>query len=311
MNFNGVVICVATYKRPEMLKKLLVSLNQQEFPKMGKVELSIVIIDNDSEKSAQYVVREHAISGSANFIYDYEPRRGISYARNKAVKLAQKTKLNLVAFVDDDEYVTHFWLDELLHTMKRYNSDIVIGSVKSEFIEIVPDWIVKGGFFERPSYETGTTLRWGGCGNALFKLDCLTKIEGPFDEEFALIGGEDTLLFETLNRLGVKAVWSNEAVVIELVPTTRANFHWIIKRHFRAGNTFALFQKKFMPLQGKVLRLVKGLAMIGLGIILVIPSIFAGRVYLVRSIGNIARGTGTVLGILGFRVQFYRTTQGS
>jgi len=47
-------ICVATYKRQELLEKLLDSLSKQNLPE--SVELEIIIVDNDKDLSAQKVV---------------------------------------------------------------------------------------------------------------------------------------------------------------------------------------------------------------------------------------------------------------
>lgn len=47
-------ICIATYKRPELLKKLLESLSKQELPE--SVEIEVIIVDNDKSESAREVV---------------------------------------------------------------------------------------------------------------------------------------------------------------------------------------------------------------------------------------------------------------
>ncbi|MCZ6703705.1 MAG: glycosyltransferase [Ignavibacteria bacterium] len=47
-------ICIATYKRPELLEKLLDSLSNQKLPE--SVILEFIIVDNDKSGSAKEVV---------------------------------------------------------------------------------------------------------------------------------------------------------------------------------------------------------------------------------------------------------------
>ena len=49
--------------------------------------------------------------------YAVEPERNIALARNRALSLARGEKL---AFIDDDEMASPFWLSTLLAAEKRY-----------------------------------------------------------------------------------------------------------------------------------------------------------------------------------------------
>ena len=96
-----VTVCVATYKRPDGLRKLLDSLQQQ----VDAPPFEIVVVDNDREESARRVVE--AAKGDPAIRYLVEPRRGLAQVRNRSVAESQATFL---AFIDDDEWATPRWL---------------------------------------------------------------------------------------------------------------------------------------------------------------------------------------------------------
>ena len=89
--------------------------------------------------------------------YEVEPNRGVSFARNRSVRMAGEC--DYVGFVDDDEFVEENWLDELLNAQVLYNADVVLGPVLPAFDYEPPVWIKKGRFFERPRHPTGTSIR--------------------------------------------------------------------------------------------------------------------------------------------------------
>ncbi|KJS82649.1 MAG: hypothetical protein JM58_14335 [Peptococcaceae bacterium BICA1-8] len=305
-----IAICIATYKRLIMLDKLLESLSKLAFNKNPKVKSCIIVIDNDNKGSAYSVVDKYS-SEFSKILYDIEPTRGISSARNKAVDIAKKFNCHYIAFVDDDEIVDPFWLDELLFTIREYQADIVVGPVFFIFPRDTPEWIIKGNFFPRPLYQTGEQIYMGATNNVLFTRESLDKLKGPFDERFNISGGSDTYLFKSLSG-GAKIVWTNEAIVKENVPLSRANAKWILKRAFRGGNTIGLCDKYLARnILTIFIRLLKGAFRITQGFITFLPSLFIGKQRIIRSIHYIFLGAGMIAGIMGYKFEEYRVIHGS
>ena len=58
-NENVCSVCVATFKRPELLRKLIHSLFDQK--EIEDIVLEIIIVDNDVDKSAKEIVTEFLI----------------------------------------------------------------------------------------------------------------------------------------------------------------------------------------------------------------------------------------------------------
>jgi len=136
----------------------------------GLFTYSAVVVDNDPAESAR------TVAGSAEGIdveYRVQPRQGIAVARNTAIANARG---EYVAFLDDDEYPIREWLRALFETLGRHDADGALGPVKPYYDESAPRWVMKGGFYVRPSYPTGFVIDWkkGRTGNVLLKSELFT-----------------------------------------------------------------------------------------------------------------------------------------
>jgi succinoglycan biosynthesis protein ExoM len=232
---SHISVCVCTYKRPIFLQRLLSELVKQNTG--DSFTYSIVIADNDELRSAEPLVSEFAANSNIAVKYCVEPRQGIALARNKAV---QNTTGDFVAFIDDDEVPMRDWLQLLFAACQKYGVDGVLGPVKPSFGDGVPRWIVRGRFFDRPSYETGHVLvpKQTRTGNVLLKGDTLRGTDLPFRPEFR--SGEDVDFFRRATEDGRVFIWCNEAEVYEAVPPTRWKRMYLLRRALLRGASAAL-----------------------------------------------------------------------
>src|SRR5436305_913416 len=88
-------ICLCTYRRAAELEQLLKQLDQQVTN--GLFDISIVVIDNDSNETARGTVEAWAPQARVPIRYGVEPQQGIALARNASVALARG---QLLAFID-------------------------------------------------------------------------------------------------------------------------------------------------------------------------------------------------------------------
>jgi len=231
---HHVTICICTYKRPALLKALLGQLGTQESG--GLFTISIVVVDNDSQRSAQGVVKEFAESASVPVKYCVESRQNIALARNKAVANAEG---DYVAFIDDDEFLTcSTWLRTLFTAVSTYKADGACGPVKPHFEDGTPRWVVEGRFYDRPSYRTGLVIDWrkGRTGNTLLSKQALLSCGEPFRPQFRT--GEDQDLFRRLIEKGYVFIWCHEAMAYETVPPCRWKRTFLLRRALLRGATF-------------------------------------------------------------------------
>lgn len=225
-------VCIATYKRPALLERLLKDLLVQQLP--DGISMHIIVVDNDVEESARPVVS--AFQASCLIEYLTEPEQNISLARNRAL---EHSRGELIAFIDDDESASPGWLRSLVAVMERHAADAVLGPVRGILPATAPRWIVKGRFFEAPALPSGRRVEFeGGTGNALLKASAI-RGKMAFDPRYGLSGSEDTDFFHRLCRSGAVLVWCQEALLTEYVPKERLRMRWLLRRGFRGGQSYA------------------------------------------------------------------------
>jgi succinoglycan biosynthesis protein ExoM len=225
-----VSVCICTYRRPQLLKRLLQTLEKQETD--GLFTFSVVVADNDGQRSAEALVSDFAADAAIAVTYCVEPQQNISLARNKAIANATG---DFIAFIDDDEFPTKRWLLTLFEACSKYRADGVLGPVKCHFDEKPPRWVIKGKFYERPTYPTGFVIDWtkGRTGNVLLRRQILEDGETAFSPEFHRSGDQD--FFRRMISKGHTFIWCNEAVAYEVVPPVRWTRTFMLKRALLRG----------------------------------------------------------------------------
>ena len=224
-------VCICTFRRPELLRKVLRHLEQQTTD--GQFTLSAVVADNDAQRSAQAVVAEFASTSGVAVKYSCEPRQNIALARNEALRHATG---DFVALIDDDEYPENGWLAVMLETCERYQAVGVLGPVRPQFEELPPRWIIDGHFWDRPEHPTGRVMNWRECrsGNVLFRRHIIDGLEEVFDPIFGS-GAEDVDFFRRMMGLGHVFRWCNEGAVYEAVSKERCTRRYLLKRAMLRG----------------------------------------------------------------------------
>src|SRR5215204_5395062 len=90
-------VVIPTYNRCTLLRPVLAALLAQA---TGGVTYEVIVVDNNSRDDTRSVVEEAIASDSSGLIqYVFEPRQGISYARNAGV---EHSRAPIIGFLDDD-----------------------------------------------------------------------------------------------------------------------------------------------------------------------------------------------------------------
>jgi succinoglycan biosynthesis protein ExoM len=242
-----ITVCICTFRRPLYLKRLLEKLQEQS--NEGLFSFSAVVCDNDAKQSAAPIVAAARETATFDITYCCEPRQNIALARNKALEQAHG---DFVAFIDDDEFPVANWLQSLLSACDTYAADGVLGPVRPHFESPPPNWILKGGFCQRPEHTTGMKMQWNQCrtGNLLFRRRILEGTAQAFRAEFGT-GGEDKDLFMRLTEQGRVFVWCNEAVAYETVLPSRYSRRCMIRRALLRGRISLKFPVGRLRLLGR------------------------------------------------------------
>jgi glycosyltransferase involved in cell wall biosynthesis len=122
----SVVVC--THNRASRLRDALNHLLAQD---AGGLQCELIVIDNNSTDGTAEVVRELARDGPIEVRYSFEPKQGISYARNTGWALARAP---LIAYTDDDICVGDDWLVRVADAFARHNDVECVGG------KVLPIW---------------------------------------------------------------------------------------------------------------------------------------------------------------------------
>src|SRR5207302_1383491 len=82
-----ITICICTYQRPGLLRRLLNELEHQQTER--RFTYSIVVCDNDACLSARPIVDDFVSRARLDIVYCAEPRQNIALARNRAIDHAR------------------------------------------------------------------------------------------------------------------------------------------------------------------------------------------------------------------------------
>jgi succinoglycan biosynthesis protein ExoM len=288
-SMKQISVCICTFKRPNLLMKLLGQLDKQQTE--DSFTYSIIVADNDREQSAKQVVLNFTASSSVHTNYCVEPRQNIALARNKALENAEG---DFIAFIDDDEFPVKNWLCDLFKTCNAYGADGVLGPVLPFFEQEPPKWIKKGRFFERATHETGYRIGISDArtGNVMFRKKILQGIEEVFGAEFRT-GGEDVDFFRRMMDKGCVFIWCNEAVVYEAVPPGRCKRSYLLKRSLLRG------RNSFRQQAGRVRNLTKSLIAVPVYGLALPFFLVAGDYHFMKYLIKFCDHTGRLLALLG------------
>jgi succinoglycan biosynthesis protein ExoM len=162
----------------------------------------------------------------------------VSVARNACLDAATG---DLLAMVDDDEWVATDWLVRLLAAMQDFNADCVFGPVHPVYPVGTPDWIVAANPLHVDWGHRGRRVQVGRSGNTLVRRAMITTAAARFDTTLGRTGGEDTLFFHTLGRAGAVMVVTDDAIIHEDAPPARVNLRYFRHRAVRTGQIYGRF----------------------------------------------------------------------
>jgi N-acetylglucosaminyldiphosphoundecaprenol N-acetyl-beta-D-mannosaminyltransferase len=262
-------ICIATYQRPEQLKRLLKSIDNCRRPAELTIELRIV--DNDEAASAQKTVEDFAqkAHGFTAINYSIEPRQNIAHARNTAIEMSAA---DAYLFVDDDEFVSEDWLVAFNKNDATYSAAAHFGPVFGVLPNTAKTWMTRGAFFDKPVGISGAALDWKNTrtSNTFVQSEWFIQKGFRFDPELGRSGGSDSDLFARMASAGANYVACSEASAFENVPTSRASFSWLWSRAFRNG---LIYQRTVREMDGEGNSLTRAMKRLARGILLNIKGI--------------------------------------
>ena len=228
-----VSIVVCTYNRAESLRETLETLVSQNRSGMN---YEIIVVDNNSKDHTKKIAQ----SFNGQLKYVFEPKQGLSYARNTGIKQATG---QIIAFTDDDVIVDQNWVSNVFRCFQETQALMVAGKIERLWTCQRPAWLteeISGPLIVqdlgplRKRWDSGTRHTVGA--NMAFRRIVFEKF-GFFQEELGrrgnqLIGGEDREIFRRIFESGGRIFYEPKAVVHHKVEKERLSKSFM-QRWFR------------------------------------------------------------------------------
>ena len=288
-------ICICTYRRNQMLERLLRKVASQETG--GIFDFSVVVMDNDAAGTAKETVTQLKEELGLDITYGIETEQTIPAARNHALRLA---KGNYIGIIDDDEFPPQHWLITMYRAIHTFDVDGALGPVYPFFEQQPPAWLVRSGLCERPVHRTGILLQWNDTrtGNVLLKKGVFDKHHLCFDVK-CKTSGSDKEFFREAMQVGCRFIAVEEAPVYEVVPPERQTKSYYLKRSMLQASNEQRYRAPFLHGLSRVLAPMKAIAAL-LVYTLILPfCVFVGSHAVVKYTGKGIYHLSWLLAMLG------------
>jgi glycosyltransferase involved in cell wall biosynthesis len=226
-----VSVVVGTYNRAHLLKGTLEALASQEVP--GSLKWEIVVVDNNSRDTTAQVVTAFSRTTTTPVRYAFEPRQGLSHARNRGIKEARGS---IIAFTDDDVLPAPDWIAQVAAAIDRWNAHGVGGRILPRWETSPPRWLTDNRHLLNRlaimDFETSRLLElplearpqvWGA--NMAFRRELFERV-GAFDPRRGIVGtklfrGEETDLIDRALEHGLKIAYDAAPTVFHRIGPDR------------------------------------------------------------------------------------------
>jgi glycosyltransferase involved in cell wall biosynthesis len=237
-----VSVVIPTYNRAELLPALLDALLAQ---RVHAIPYEILVIDNGSVDGTAATVAAYA---NPWVRYHFEPRRGVSNARNTGV---QHAAADLIAFLDDDLVPAADWLPSIKETLDA-NPDVhcVGGRIEPQWPGVRPPWLTPANYaplalqYGRGAGKPLSATNASGClvsANFICRRDVLRDV-GGFSPAF--VRDEDKELNLRLWRAGKVGIYADNIVATAVVQPERLTKAYHRRWHAVTGANHARLRVK-------------------------------------------------------------------
>ncbi len=234
-------VVVGTYDRASSLRQTLHSLAALD---TDGLQGEIIIVDNNSSDDTREAVEAFLLTAPLPARYLFEPRQGLSYARNTEIEAASG---QVIAFTDDDVLVERNWLQEIARAFALENPAALGGKIVPRWPASPPAWLGPElhrflGLLDHGD-EPKTMLTpelWGA--NLAVRADVFRTLR--FQGNLGRIGhklynGEDADLLQALIDRGEKILYWPRASVQHDIQLRRLDKRYFRKWHWDAGEMAA------------------------------------------------------------------------
>ena len=228
-------VVVPTYKRSNLLRLTISSLLQAPVPE--GMDVSILVVDNNSNDDTESVVRELQSTASKRIVYIKETMQGLSHARNAGIR---NGTAELIGFLDDDEEIEKDWFNVIFREFSDPATELIGGTSHPNWKAPVPPWLPPRYHMvlavhpptTRFAFKTASDKDglWGG--NAVFRRSVFERI-GMYSTTMGrsstgLLSSEDQELYNRVLGAELRGFHVPDLIMYHYIPADR-----VTRRYFR------------------------------------------------------------------------------
>jgi glycosyltransferase involved in cell wall biosynthesis len=236
-----ITVAICTWNRAALLDQTLEGLRQLKIP--PGISWELVVVNNNCSDNTDEIIEKHQTTLPLTKIF--EPKQGLSNARNAAVDHAQG---QYILWTDDDVLVDSQWITAYLDAFKRWPDAAVFGGKVLPWFEASPpDWLSENidklsscfalrDFGDKEMVLPEKQDPFGA--NMAFKTQSLKK--HLFNPNLGrsgtkLVSGEETEVICQLRRDGATVVWVSNSMVKHFLPKSRMTLAYVRKYKYWQG----------------------------------------------------------------------------
>ena len=238
-----ITVAICTWNRDALLDQTLLQMRKLRIPE--GVTWELLVVNNKCTDDTDSVIAKHEPHLPLRRLF--EPKQGLSNARNCAVSAAQG---ELFIWTDDDVLVEPDWITEYVSAADRFpRAGFFGGTVDPWFASDPPRWVhgnldrLEGPFALRqlgPEVRVLANTEQVFGANMAFRTKLLKEFE--FNSALGRVGkemlsGEETDLVVRLRATGWSGVWIGTARVRHYIPAERLTAAYVWKFFHGLGRT--------------------------------------------------------------------------
>lgn len=242
----SVIVC--TYNRAHQLENFINRLESHILS--SNLDVEIVLVDNNSSDETPKILELYKYNAKVPVIIAHETHQGANYARNTGIKTARS---EILVFTDDDVDFSDNWLTDFANYMEKYPEyPIVTGKIIPKFSIPQPEWLPDSMLAIYGQQNYGDSPVDINFPDFPVEMNIAVRSEifqryGGFNTEFSrdaksLMSNDGKFFFHILSQHRQVVRYIPNACLFHLIPKTRINQKWVIRRYFWQGVSDVAFQ---------------------------------------------------------------------
>jgi glucosyl-dolichyl phosphate glucuronosyltransferase len=220
-------VVVPTYNRSVLLRRTISSLLRAPIP--ANLEVTIVIVDNNSKDDTEQVVREFQSQTTRPLVYVKETNQGLSHARNAGICGGTG---EIIGFIDDDEEIHEDWYNVVAREFADSSTHFIGGPYLANWAAPAPNWLPPGYHAVIGAIDPKPRSPFGGSfqgnlmgGNAVIRRSAFERV-GMYSPKLGrsgkgLLSDEDAEFYRRLRSADIPGMYVPDLIIYHHIPAER------------------------------------------------------------------------------------------